>query len=59
MKNIYRKNDSSSWIAKWYDPSGKRKSKSFSDKKFNGRSNAYEQAEAFLKITEAQLLQGE
>ena len=35
------------------------KSKSFSDKKFGGRANALEQAEAFLKITEAQVLQGD
>lgn len=61
MKNIYRqdKSHSSSWVVRWYDPSGKRKSKAFSDKKFGGKQNAYEQAEAFLKITQAEILQGD
>jgi integrase len=59
MKNIYREDKASSWSVRWTDLKGVRKSKSFRDKKFNGRANAYKEAEAFLKITEAQLLQGE
>ena len=56
--NIYRQNNASSWIVRWR-VNGVKKSKSFSDKKFGGRAKAYEQAEAFLKITEAQVLQGD
>jgi len=56
--NIYRQNNASSWIVCWR-VNGVKKSKSFSDKKFGGRANALEQAEAFLKITEANLLQGD
>ena len=58
MKNIYREDKASSWSVRWTDLKGARKSKSFSDKKFGGRAKAYEQAEAFLKITQANLLQG-
>ena len=58
MKNIYREDKASSWSVRWTDLKGARKSKSFSDKKFGGRAKAYEQAEAFLKITQANVLQG-
>ena len=56
--NIYRVHNASSWVVRWR-VNGVKKSKSFSDKKFGGRANALEQAEAFLKITEAQVLQGD
>src|SRR6056300_360768 len=56
--NIYRVHNASSWVVRWR-VNGVKKSKSFSDKKFGGRAKAYEQAEAFLKITEAQVLQGD
>jgi len=57
-QNIYRQANASSWVVRWYDNRGVKKSKTFNDKKFGGRALALEQAEAFLKITQAELLQG-
>ena len=49
--NIYRVHNASSWVVRWR-VNGVKKSKSFSDKKFGGKQNALDQAEAFL-ISEA------
>ncbi len=46
--NIYRRDDSLSWIVRWRF-ANQHKSKSFSDKKNGGREEAYKQAEARLK----------
>ena len=57
-ENIYRHPNASSWIVRWRDNKGVKKSKNFNDKKYGGKAKAYEQAVAFLKITQAELIQG-
>ena len=54
---ITRRNDSSSWITK--SSLKPRPQKSFSDKKFGGRSNAKKEAEAWLTQIEADILRGQ
>lgn len=56
--NIYRRDDSLSWIVRWRF-ANQHKSKSFSDKKYGGREEAYKQAEAFLKTIQADIVRGE
>lgn len=56
--NIYRRDDSLSWIVRWrYN--NQHKSKSFADKKYGGREAAYKQADAFLKTIQADIVLGD
>ena len=57
--NIYRHPNSQSWKVQWRDNQRTRKSKNFSDKKFGNRTESYNQAVAFLKTIEADLVKGD
>jgi len=59
---IYRQNGSrgsSSWIVRWRDNNRVMKSKAFNDKKYGNRTESYNQAVAFLKTIEADLVKGD
>ena len=58
--NITRRSDSKSWYVIFYPPmnDGRQKSKSFSDKKYGGRNNAYKEAQKFLYNINSEILKG-
>ncbi len=57
--NIYRQKNAKSWVIRWRDNQGIRKSKTFNDKKYGNRTNAFNEANAFLKTIQADLVRGE
>ena len=56
--NITRRPNSQGWEVRWRIGQ-QRKSKTFNDKKYGGRENAYKEAEAFIKGTLADIVRGE
>ena len=57
--NIYRHQNAKSWSVRWRDNQGQLKAKSFNDKKFGSRKEAHNQANAFLKTIQADLVRNE